>query len=981
MSNLIGRHQELTALVSRLESAARGQGGVALIAGEPGIGKSSLARLLASSATERGVEVLWGRCAEGGLAPAYTAWAEALRPLLADTSPADPALAMLTGPGDIAIDQTGQGGSQEDAQRQLHSAVTRLLMGRAQDKPLLVVIDDLHWADGPTLDLFHYAGFFAAQGRLLLVGSYRELEPGTYGKLNSVLASLQRESSATVISLRGLSRDEAARLLAALHKEEVPASRAAEIWEQSGGNPFFLTELGRALASSRLERPNEGIDAPTTGSGSTPATVRRAIVHRLGEVGPDTQLLLKHAAIFPGAFDFAPLAALIGLDEARLLDAIDEAAANRWITPVPGVEEQYAFTHPIVRQALLDGWSPSRLARLHRQAAEALAEVAGGLASDCAGEIAYHYLHSRSLPGAAAGVPYALQAAEAAGRRYATDQVVEFLRVARDLTVPGDRMLIEILPKLAVAEAEALMIPASADTGWQAVSLMETYDVPATEIASFLGTLAVALKHRAGADSRVWRPFVERGLSIVDRKRGLVWARLQLTLDPVEPVSRTTIRAGRWRGFDAEAVEIARQQGAEVDQARTYESFDARTLEQTDALVERARGWTQWPAILHALTVAANDYHYRHGAYREAEAIWREIIDVAERSGALAWQAQATNQLTLLFIAAGRFPDAEEMQATAKALLYRLGPGRRPDLFATEMATAQAFYLGGEWAELGRFWAQLADDPSLAPGDTGTLAGPIMAAFATHALVESGERDEAATLVTTLTRILETLPPTAPNQNGAVALAAGVVWNLQQTRLAPVYRTLAQQLIAAGVGDYPQTSLALSLARMAALLDRPDEASEAFGRAREHLTRTGQVPLLAIAGLDEAAWRLARPNPDLGKAKKLLENAERTFRDLAMEPWLRKATAVRANLDRQQGHGQLPAGLTDRELEVLKLVAKGRSDREIADELFISPRTVNAHLRNMFSKTETSNRTELSIWGYGAGLVTLQAGAKVTAET
>jgi DNA-binding CsgD family transcriptional regulator len=494
---------------------------------------------------------------------------------------------------------------------------------------------------------------------------------------------------------------------------------------------------------------------------------------------------------------------------------------------------------------------------------------------------------------------------------------------------------------------------------------------PPATIADFLADYSKALKQHAYVESRIWRPFVERGLSYVREDRGRPWAKLMLLSDPVTPISREVIRAGRWIGFDAEAVEVARKTGDEEDFARSFESFDPRTRAETDALVDRARTWIRPTAIMYGLTVAANDYHYRHGEFRDAAALWEELNVLGERFGAINWQAQATNQLTWLHIAAGRFDQARFTEARANALLNRLGPGRRSNVLAMEMATSFALFLGGDWRAIGDFWANFVDDPSLGPSDIATLSGSFFGALAAYAYAEAGDVDCAQRLLAPLVATLKQMSPTDTNQNGAVAWAAAATWRLGQHEYAAVLYRCAVDLIDAGIGDYPQTSNQLTLARMSALLGQRDAALVAFERTRETLEQSGQRPLLGIAMLDHATI-LSRGGPaNYRQVMEHLELASAIFEDLGMSPWTARAESLRVDAEtRLGGRTQLPAGLTEREADVLKLVARGFSDRQISDDLFISPRTVNAHLRNMLNKTSVTNRTELSIWAFEHGLVT-----------
>jgi DNA-binding CsgD family transcriptional regulator len=676
--------------------------------------------------------------------------------------------------------------------------------------------------------------------------------------------------------------------------------------------------------------------------------------------------MLSTAAIFEDAFEPSAVAALTGLSEVEVIDACDEATVAGFVQPGRGLDE-FEFTHAVVRQAVLANWQPSRLIRERRRLAEHLALSPH---ANRPGEIASLYHASRSLPGAEAGVPFALDAAEAARDAASHHLTAASLQIALDLSQPDDPRRDEILRELAIALAESLQIEPAVEAGWQAIDLMERTGVDADEIADFSAAIAVALKHRAGATIDQWSPFVTLGLQRVRGARGLGWARLSCVLDPIEPISREGIRAGIWTGFDPEAIAIARAKGTEEDQARSFESFDSRTREETDALLVRARGFRTPAARLHALTVAANDLQYSHGAFRDALRVWDEIDHLAERNGAVAWQAQALNQRALLEIALGNLEQAAATEHAANELLTRLGPGRRPELFAMEMATARACYLGGDFGHIADFWIALANDPSLGPGESSSLLGPFFAAAGAFTATEAGEGEKARATLALLTPLLERLPLQASNQNGAVAFGALAVWNVRDPKHAPAYRQLLGRMIESGMQDYPQTSLALSLARMNALLDRTDDAEAAFALAQRQLDASGQTPLRAISSLDHATWLSERPRPDYDRAAELAAGAGAEFARLRMPFWRARATALQETITLKAGPATYPAGLTEREVEVLALAVQGHSDREISDLLFISPRTVNAHMRNMFAKTGSANRTELSVWAVAQGFMT-----------
>jgi DNA-binding CsgD family transcriptional regulator len=375
---------------------------------------------------------------------------------------------------------------------------------------------------------------------------------------------------------------------------------------------------------------------------------------------------------------------------------------------------------------------------------------------------------------------------------------------------------------------------------------------------------------------------------------------------------------------------------------------------------------------MYGLTVVGNDLQYRHGAFRAAELIWDEITGIAVRHGAINWQAQATNQLTILHLARGRFAEARENEERASILLGQLGLGRRSNVLELEMATAFAINVGGDWKALADHWVAIVSDRTVDAHDPATLMNVLYAALAAYCAAEAGDPGVTRSLIQALTPILEALSAFDPNQNGAVAFAAAAVWRMQLAEYAPRYLDLAQSLEAHDLGDYPQTSIALTLARMATLSGQQDEARKHFARARSILDESGQRPLRAIVDLDEAVTMREVDRPDeAAEREALAKHALAAFEQLGMPEWQVRATVLTEGAEAPIPiTAELPAGLSEREAEVLRLVARGLSDRQISDQLFVSPRTINSHIRNMLNKTGAVNRTELSVWAVAQGLTT-----------
>ncbi len=933
MPTMIGRKEELEALIRALDRADGGRGSVALIGGEAGIGKTTLAAELRSAAEARTFSALWGRTPEAAWAGPYAPWIEALGALNRESP---------------SLFQTADDLSPEDRQAQIHDRVLSQMLTAVQRKPALLVLEDLHWAQPAALELLRHIAFATARSSLLIVGTYRTRAAAPHLPLGTTLGRLRHEADVLDLTLTGLDRAQLQLLL-----DATPPNQIDRVLAETNGNPLFALAVGQMLdqsvALARSESPDDS---------GVPIALRQAIGQRLAALGEPSQRLLSIGAIFEDAFDVSTIAALASLPEEETIEALEAAVVHEFVRPGFGLDE-FVFAHAIVRHAVLANWQPSRLVRERRRIAEYLA---GAPRNNRPGEIASLYHLSRPLPGASAGVPFALEAADEARATGSHELTANLLQMALDLSAPAEDRRDEILRGLAIAQADSLQIEPAIATAWQAIETMETAGSDPDEIADFSAAVAIALKHRAGATLEQWTPFVTLGLQRVRTERGLGWARLSFVLEPVEPISRSGIRAGSWTGFDPEAIAIARSKGTEEDIARSFESFDSRTRAETDALHTLGRGFRNPYARMHVLTVVANDLQYRHGAFRDAVRVWNEIESLAERHGSVAWQAQALNQRALIEIALGKLAEANETERKANELLVRLGPGRRPELFSMEMASARACYLGGPFDELSDFWIAFADDPALGAGESASLLGPFFAAFGAFAATEAGLPDRARATLATLTPLLEQLPLDAPNHNGSVAFAALATWNLRDHKGAQIYRRLLDRMLEAGIQDYPQTSLALSLARMYALLDRAEEADAAFGSARIQLEASGQAPLRAITDVEQATSLVERARPDLVRAGELAGAAIGEFARLAMPFWRDRSAMLHAEIEQKMGPVSYPAGITDREVEVLRLAVQGHSDKEISDLLFISPRTVNAHMRNMFAKTGSANRTELSVW-------------------
>ena len=423
-------------------------------------------------------------------------------------------------------------------------------------------------------------------------------------------------------------------------------------------------------------------------------------------------------------------------------------------------------------------------------------------------------------------------------------------------------------------------------------------------------------------------------------------------------VPNDVLYVARWLGYDPEAQRIARASGREDDQVQTIESFDPRNRYQTRELIELARGWRNPRSTLRGLTAAANDLTYRHGEFRQAMRLWHEILGISREIGAVPWEANALNQVTLLHVTLGEFEQAVTSKYQADEVNAGLGPANDAEALLMERDFALNHYLDGDWAGQAAYWLEFVG--ASPQGLETQLAAPLYAAMAASAVASAGhDTGVALRLADAVTDIVT--QPGIQQVNGVVAWAADAVFRLAATDRAARLDRLAAALIASGTGNYPQTSLLLTRARMCTLLGDP-QAHRLFEQARETLASEGQLPLQGIACYEQAL----APSTSPESRKRLLRQGIDLFERLSMTAWHERATSAAVDAPRVQPE---IGGVSRRELEVIGLVAQGYPDRRIADALFISERTVHAHLRNILRKTDTANRTELSMWARARGIL------------
>jgi tetratricopeptide (TPR) repeat protein len=437
---LIGRRTELAQLRELWQRALKSQGHMALISGEPGVGKTRLAREIIVFAQIHGATVLQGGCYEFEASTPYLPFVEALRHWVAAQTPdalrqalggtaaelarLAPRIAEVLGP----LPASAPLSPQEERLR-LFDSVARLFQKIAADRGLLLFLDDLHWADHGTIAMLHYLLRNLRDERLLIVGAYREIELDRVHPLSAALVDWNRERLATRVSLGRLTLDDMSRMLAAMFGQvDVSQEFVEAMQRETEGNPFFAEEVVKALIEQgQIYREHGAWQRRDVHDLSIPQSVKAAIGRRLERLKPATVEMLQTAAALGKVFEFAELAAVATAGEDSLLDALDEASAAQLVRPDRG--DAFAFTHDKIREVLHDELNPVRQRRLHQRIGESLERIYSSDLDAHIADLAFHFTESSVLH---KGLAYSMAAAERSSRMYAHEEALRFYDSARE---------------------------------------------------------------------------------------------------------------------------------------------------------------------------------------------------------------------------------------------------------------------------------------------------------------------------------------------------------------------------------------------------------------------------------------------------------------------------------------------------------------------------------------------------------------------
>ena len=924
-------------LAARVGAALGGEGQVVLVAGEPGIGKTRLAEEIAEVAVARSMPCCWGRATDEEGSPPFWPFHQILRGLdEAVLAAAAAEVALISAEAAARVPPGGTVGARE--RFRLFEAVTAVLVAAAASEGLLVVADDMQWADPSSLQLLVHLARGVAASRLVMLVTYRDTEIGGRDALRAALAALGREPVVTRVRLVCLTEPQVGAHLAQVTGRPMRAAVVAAVSRRTCGNPFFVAELGRMLASSA---------AGPDDTAGLPEGVREAVRERLSRLTTSCREVVFAASVLGSQVDPGGLAAVTGREVGAVLAALDEAAGAGVMTGQGG----WRFAHDLVREAArLELATVARLGLHQRMAGYLMGRADAGTR---VAEVAFHCLESLPVGDAAQAVTWAEHAAGQAMGQLAWEQAADLY--GRALAAAGGAELgaahrCRLLLGRARAQVRAYDVRAARESVLAAAGIARS----AGE-GELIAQAAVILE---GASDFAWAPvskaLCEEALAGLPEQDSPLRARVlaQLAIDQfmvtirqaggtAGPLSESALamaeRAGNHEALAAalrarqiacsgpggagERLRVGERLLALGEQGGDDEAvlwgrvwrFDALAqlgeIDRAEAELDRiaaVTGRLRSPLARWHLLRSRGAIAFGRGRFDQALVTGQEVVTLAERAGHQASLVAPLAVLVLVCAHTGRpalpvygspedWPEGEGLLHAAA--LWYLAIGRRED--------ARRIYAG-------------LPPPEAAPAPA---LLPYLAAY--------GEFADAF---------------------GDRALAEDVY-----ERLLP----FVGLFVCSGAGALAISGSArLPLGLAAATIGRLDDAARHLRAAAEINDRAGLRPFAAWARYQLARVLARRRRPgDREEAAALAASAAAIAQGLGMTPLRHRATELAASLA-----GKAPGQLTARERDIAALVCQGLTNRQIAATVHISERTAENHVQHILTKLGFTTRAQIAAW-------------------
>jgi DNA-binding CsgD family transcriptional regulator/tetratricopeptide (TPR) repeat protein len=970
----VGRHQEIEVLCAALDAACAGGGRLVLLAGEPGIGKTRTALELTAHAATRDARTVWGRCHEEAGSPPYWPWVQILRAIAIEQD-ADALRADLdAGAGDIAeilpdiheylpdLDASAVLSDPAEARFRLFGSIARFLVNASRRQPLVLILDDLHWADVPSLRLLEFLALEMADSRLLVVGTYRETELSRQHRLSDTLGSLARVPISVRRHMSGLNAADVVRFVATTAGMQPPAWLTNAIHTQTEGNPLFVREVVRFLAQ---EGHFSGTPPPTV---RLPEGVREVIGRRLNLLSASCNEILSIAAVIGREF---ALDVLLHADRAgseeTVLEALDEALAAHIVEEVgPG---QYQFTHGLVRMTLYDELRTGQRRRLHHVVGEALETVYRRDPRPVLTDLAHHFRTAGMAGDLDRAIDYATRAGQSADAALAFEDAIGLFQNALDMLDSRDDADLHIrcvlLLRLGDAQRKANDYPHALETLREAADIARAqclWVILAEAAYSYADT---AWRLTVHLDAQSGRLLMEALGRLPDSEAGL---RIRL----MGSLARDRLHTGtvdEAKALSAQAIAMARKLGDPAALATSLAGladFPWHPHENEQMLAE-ANDVAEAGERANDLEVALRG-HFRRASLLLEQGDIQATIAAVETMGRL--NARLRQPFFSLFelglratmaLMRGDLDDAERLilQTMKTQLPHRA--------HITDPVSLLIFTLRREQGRLGELGPMVTMFVRENP-DSATWRPGLALLYG-----ELGDMDSARALLADLAADdFQALPRDGRWATSLTYLAEVCVALGDAHRAAVLYRLLLPWqgrtiVMGGGTGCWGAGDRFLGL--LSTVQGHWVEAERHFAAALAMNERIAAFAPLAHTHCDLAAMLIARSYPgDSVRASAHLREAGQRATALGLAGLAGRVSALGERLDGLTTLPIVPDNLTAREQEVLRLLSIGRGNADIALVLEIGQSTVATHVHNILVKTGCANRTEAAAYAVRHGL-------------
>jgi DNA-binding CsgD family transcriptional regulator len=954
----VGRRAQVERLEAVWAAVEDNRRQVVFVGGEPGVGKTRLVAEAASALQEHGAAILWGACREDFNTP-HRPFVAILEQALDQAPPeslreippeaAAPLLRLTAAAARHWPDAAEPTSGDSESRPVLFDAVLRVLLVVADQGPLVLVLEDLHWAPEPTLALLSHVVESTAGEQLLVLATRRTTAPDRTDAVTYALADLHRLDGVERIDLAGLTTEDVAEYLFRQPGVSRESARAAApvLRDQTGGNPFFLQEYWHDLAT------RGGLAAMRSTTTQAPRSVQDALERRLAAFPTDRARVIEVAAVAGDVVDPSVLVQACDLDSEVALEGID-FGVSAGLLVADADAGGYRFAHALARQAVLDRMSSSGRAAAHARVAEVLehrvAEDDPGLVA----QLAHHYVQARALGHGEKAVHYLVLAARQAVRSIAHGEAAALYERAAQLHVAQGPARVDLL----FAAAQCHMHAGDFKTARRLYADLGSGDSPRTRLLAAIGhedasarpgvngkpSLVMLTEALAGANLDHSDPLYVRAIASMGRASAFTGdARRARTLgeealvraraDGDEELVAHALGRALWQGMTpqlapallataVELYEIGSRLGDDdhLGPAAFYRSVFAYIVGDEPA-------WTSAQRDLTELALSRGQPFFRYVAGCSRYAHRYSVGDYAAAERIVAWLEQFNQEFD---------GTTEGSWGVQQFMLRRVTGGLaqvRPLITGTEDLAGHwlpgllALYTELEmWAPTARLLTHLRD--RIDDHRAGAQWGGVLAFMSVAAV----KLDDAPTA-----QVLRPLLADYADDNLMAGQFVGVFGSADR------FIGELDSVLGAPSADL-HFERALAMDRRMGALTHQAETLAAWSRHRARVTRTAGGP--SAASLADEAGAIARRIGHRG-----------VLRDLDAAP---APDAV---------HRPLPNGLTEREVDVLRLVAEGLSNREIGERLFLSANTAANHVRSILSKTAAPNRTKAAIFATQHGLL------------